>query len=224
MVQVRARWIVAAALVLCVTTLGAPPGASAADREQGQADLFQSLSLGSRKDPIQINADGLELDYKSSKITYHGSVQLTQGDVTLTSDRLTISYDPNAVKRGAGSAPPSKAAGAGDTARIREVVADGNVRIRQGERLAEGGRAVFDQATQTIVLSNGAVLHDGPNQVTGERVVVYLQEERSVVESGASAPRVKAVLFPGTQGEHGTTGEPEQTARGEEAKPPAPPR
>jgi lipopolysaccharide export system protein LptA len=219
MVRALSRSVAAGALVLCVAPWGAP-AVSAAGRESGQDDVFQSLSLGSRKDPIQINADALELDYKSSTITYHGSVQLTQGDVTLTSDRLTISYDPEAVKRGTASASARPREGTNDAARIREVVAEGNVRIRQRERLAEGGRAVFDQATQTIVLSNGAVLHDGPNKVTGERVVVYLQEERSVVESG-SGSRVQAVLFPGKQeGAHGVAGAPEQTARGEEAKPP----
>ena len=59
-----------------------------------------------------------------------------------------------------------------------------------------GRRAVFDQAKQTVVLSDGAVLHDGPNQVAGERVIVYLKEDRSVVESGSNS-RVKAVLYPG---------------------------
>ena len=85
-----------------------------------------------------------------------------------------------------------------DADRIKEIIAEGNVRIRQGTRLAEGRRAVFDQAKQTVVLSDGAVLHDGPNQVAGERVIVYLQEERSVVESGSNT-RVKAVLYPGKE-------------------------
>jgi lipopolysaccharide export system protein LptA len=52
------------------------------------------------------------------------------------------------------------------------------------------------------VLSDNAVLHDGPNQVAGERVIVYLQEERSVVESGSNT-RVKAVLYPGNKDEAG---------------------
>lgn len=165
--------------------------------------LFQSLSLGSGKGPVQIDSDGLELDYKTSNITYRGHVQVTQGDVTLNSDTLSIRYDPRAVKRttdsGAAGARPepagAKSPGA-DADRIKEIVAEGNVRIRQGTKLAEGRRAVFDQAKQTFTLSDGAVLHDGPNQVAGERVIVYLKEERSVVESG-SKTRVKAVLYPG---------------------------
>lgn len=169
------------------------PGANPAN------GLFQSLSLGSGKGPVHIDSDSLELDYKGSLVTYRGHVQVTQGDVTLTSDTLSISYDPRAVKRAPdAAATPGKAAGpAGpDADRIKEIVAEGNVRIRQGTRLAEGRRAVFDQAKQTFTLSDGAVLHDGPNQVAGERVIVYLKEERSVVESGSNT-RVKAVLYPG---------------------------
>lgn len=173
--------------------------------------LFQSLSLGSNKGPVQIDSDSLELDYKSSNVTYRGHVQVTQGDVTLTSDRLSISYDPEAVKRtdkpAAGAAKPAEgvvktAMPGGDADRIKEIIAEGNVRIRQGTKTAEGRRAVFDQAKQTFTLSEGAVLHDGPNQVAGERVIVYLKEERSVVESGSNT-RVKAVLYPGKDEEGG---------------------
>jgi lipopolysaccharide export system protein LptA len=183
------------ALVL-VLAAGAPGRAEEAAAAASAAPnaLFQSLSLGSGKGPVRIDSDTLELDYKSSNITYRGHVQVTQGDVTLNSDRLSISYDPAAVKTGAKTDEPGPSAAGAN--RIKQIVAEGNVRIRQGTRLAEGRRAVFDQAKQTVVLSDGAVLHEGPNQVAGERVIVYLQEERSVVESGSNS-RVKAVLYPG---------------------------
>lgn len=175
----------------------AKPAAAVANPTGG---LFQSLSLGSGKGPVRIDSDVLELDYKGSSIMYRGHVQVTQGDVTLTSDTLSISYDPRAVKRTTAQDPKAVDAsgpGAGtDAERIKEVVAEGNVRIRQGTKLAEGRRAIFDQAKQTFTLSDGAVLHDGPNQVAGERVIVYLKEERSVVESGTNT-RVKAILYPG---------------------------
>jgi lipopolysaccharide export system protein LptA len=166
--------------------------------------LFQSLSLGSNKGPVRIDSDSLELDYKSSNVTYRGHVEVTQGDVTLNSDRLSISYDPDAVKRTDKPADGTikTATPGGDADRIKEIIAEGNVRIRQGTKLAEGRRAVFDQAKQTFTLSEGAVLHDGPNQVAGERVIVYLKEERSVVESGSNT-RVKAVLYPGKEEDGG---------------------
>ncbi len=177
------------------------PSAAAAAAQPGS--LFQSLSLGSGKGPVRIDADSLELDYKTSNITYRGHVQVTQGDVTLDSDRLTITYDPAAVKRDNTGGTPAPKTGGTDADRIKQIIAEGNVRIRQGTRLAEGRRAVFDQAKQTFTLSDGAVLHEGPNQVAGERVIVYLKEERSVVESGSNT-RVKAVLYPGKDDKQAT--------------------
>ena len=80
---------------------------------------------------------------------------------------------------------------------MREIVAEGSVRIDQGPRWAVGGRAVFDQIHRTLVLTQDPVLHDGQNQVAGDRVIVFLDEDRSVVEGGQQ--RVKAVLVPDQQ-------------------------
>jgi lipopolysaccharide export system protein LptA len=186
---------------------GAPPD---------QMDFFQGLSLGSNKEPIHINSDSLVLDYKGSVLTYSGNVKVTQADVTLTSDQLAITYDRQAVQRSpapdstsspaaapavarspgvmpAPTASPAQRGGGAD--KIKEVVAEGHVRIQRGDRVAEGRRAVFDQVKQTIVLSDGAVLHEGANRVAGDRIIVYLQEQRSVVESGSNS-RVSAVFYP----------------------------
>lgn len=199
-------------LVLCSVVAANAEDAKPAGQSPAPNALFQSLSLGSGKGPVRIDSDSLELDYKGSLVTYKGHVEVVQGDVTLNSDRLSIRYDPSAVKRPdqpanasaspAPAASPGAAAAAKGANQIKEIVAEGNVRIRQGTRLAEGRRAVFDQAKQTVVLSDNAVLHDGPNQVAGERVIVYLQEERSVVESGSNT-RVKAVLYPGNKDDAG---------------------
>jgi lipopolysaccharide export system protein LptA len=77
---------------------------------------------------------------------------------------------------------------------LQTVVAEGDVHITQGNRIARGERAEFDETARTLVLSGGAVLLEGSNEVRGERVIVYLDEERSIVEGSNS--RVKAVLVP----------------------------
>lgn len=203
-------------IVAVILALSALPGLALAKEKAGKAganpagapdqmDFFQSLSLGSNKEPININSDSLELDYKGSVLTYAGNVKVTQGDVTLTSDKLTITYDRQAVQRSPApqaspdpqASPAARRAGTAgtDANKIKEVVAEGHVRIVRGDRIAEGRRAVFDQAQQTIVLSDNAVLHEGLNKVAGDRIVVYLREERSVVESGNNS-RVSAVFYP----------------------------
>ena len=77
-------------------------------------------------------------------------------------------------------------------------MAIGKVRIDNGTHWATGGRAVFEQGARTLVLTENPVLHDGANEVSGDRVTVFLDENRSVVEGGRK--RVKATVFPNKEG------------------------
>jgi len=159
--------------------IGATEGASALSGD----GLLARFALTADRGPVTITSESLEFEYRSGVLTYRGQVEVQQGDVVLRSDLLRLTLDLE------------------DPGHPREVVAEGNVRISKGERVATGGRAVFDQAAQTITLSDAAVLRDGPNEVSGERVVVYLEEERSVVEGGDT--RVRAKLFPPSSGDDG---------------------
>jgi lipopolysaccharide export system protein LptA len=158
-------------------TRSAPQGEGA---DAGRASLLDALSFSSKRDPISVSADTLDFDYRTRVLTYKGGVEVTQGDVKLQSQTLRVVLDDHAENR------------------VKEVVADGNVRVTKGPRWATGGRAEYDQAKQTVVLSNDAVVHDGSNEVSGDRIVVYLSENRSVVEGGNG--RVRAVLFPPQSG------------------------
>ena len=161
-------------------------------------------SLGKSKEPITVISDKLDYDYKANIVVYRGSVQVTQGDVKMVSDELTITLENDKQNDKTGAKPPADAAVSdppaaaapppNDTGKVKEIVAVGNVRIDQGTRWAVGGRATYEQQRRTLVLTENPVLHDGPNEVVGERVTVYLDENRSVVEGGQK--RVKAVFHP----------------------------
>jgi len=182
-------------------------GVAAADPPKG-GGLFDAGSFGNKKEPITITADTLEYDYKANVVVYRGEVVAIQGDTKVRSDTLTVtlasqkdSKDPKDSKESKDS-KDSKDAGARDAAdqnqRLQEVVAVGKVRIDNGTRWATGGRAVFEQGARTLVLTENPVLHDGANEVSGDRVTVFLDENRSVVEGGRK--RVKAMVFPDKDG------------------------
>ena len=128
-------------------------------------------------------------------VVYRGDVLTTQGDLKMRSDTLTVTFEhqgneaPTQGKTKIPDPPPSD-----QKQRLKQIVAVGNVRIDNGTRWATGGRAVFDQSQRTLVLTETPVIHDGSNEVAGDRVVVYLDENRSVVEGGRK--RVKAVFHP----------------------------
>jgi len=145
----------------------------------GPDSLLGGLSFTAGREPIAVSADALEFDYRSRVLKYTGGVVVTQGDMKLESKSLTVTLDEHADNR------------------VKEVVADGEVRLSKGTRWATGGHAVFDQGNNTVVLSDNAELHDGPNEVKGDRVKVFLNEQRSVVEGGKG--RVTAMLFPSQQ-------------------------
>lgn len=167
-------------LCLAVALAGGRAGAAEPAAPAGRLDgLLGSFSLGGDRGPVRVDADTMEFDYKAMVLSYRGNVVVTQAEVTLRSDTLRVVLNREGPQR------PS------------EVVAEGNVRIDAGERHASGGRAVFDDAKRTVTLSEDARLRDGPNEIDGERVVVYLDEERSVVEGGPE--RVRAVLYPPTE-------------------------
>jgi lipopolysaccharide export system protein LptA len=187
----------------------APPGPAGSQAPAPQSGgPFAFGSLGKSKEPITVISDRLDYDYKANVVVYRGTVEVTQGDVKMVSDVLTITLE-NANKNDKGNDkpgtkpttegtvpdPPAQAAPqATDTGKVKEMVATGNVRIDQGTRWAVGGRATYEQQQRTLVLTENPVLHDGPNEVVGERVTVYLDENRSVVEGGQK--RVKAVFHP----------------------------
>jgi lipopolysaccharide export system protein LptA len=177
------------ALVLssvCAGAQAAPQAPPAAPSTKGKAEsgFLGDLSLSSRNEPIVVRSNELEFDYQANKVIYRGQVNVKQGDLAIDCKELVVN-----LVRGTKE----------DSLELRDVTAVGDVIITQGERKATGGKAIFDQQKRQIVLLENPVLHDGPNEVTGERIVVYLDEGRSVVESSPQK-RVSAILYPGKGG------------------------
>ena len=105
----------------------------------------------------------------------------TQADAQLTSDQLRVNYFDKDFKQ------------------MKDMVADGNVRLSQGTRWATGKHGVMDQTKRTVVLTGSPVAHDGNDQITGCKITVYLDTSRSVVDCA------HAVLFPHTEASPGAS-------------------
>ena len=78
------------------------------------------------------------------------------------------------------------------------TVFTGNVRIITKDcRTGTAKRAEYYDAEQRVVLIGDARVWRDDNVVTGERITIYLAEDRSIVEGG----RVKGVFYPKNQDE-----------------------
>jgi lipopolysaccharide export system protein LptA len=147
-----------------------------------------------RDQPIHIVSDRLDAYSEKRMVVFSGSAVATQGARTIRSDRLTLYYKED--KKPAGRST-GEADGMGN---VERVEATGHVTITEGERVVTGESAVFDQDARKITMTGGAVMREGANVIRGDRIIVFLDENRGVVESTESG-RVTATIYPGEQQE-----------------------
>jgi lipopolysaccharide export system protein LptA len=141
-------------------------------KKKGAASAFEFNS----KDPIYITSDWMEFDQNKSTITYKGRVVTVQGDLTIRSETLTADYTP-------------------EMKQIKQIVAEGKVNATQGDRVATGDKAVFDDTAKTVTLTGNPIMRQGNNQVSGSRVIYFVEKNQAVAE-GDGKVRVQATIFP----------------------------
>ena len=140
-----------------------------------------------KKDPIYINSDWMEFDQTKNTITYKGRVVTTQGEMTLRSDTLTAEYTS-------------------DMKQIKQITAEGKVNATQGNRVATGEKAVFDDQAKTVTLTGSPIMRQGNNQISGSKVIYFVEQDRAVAE-GDGTVRVQATIFPEELGNKQDKGE-----------------
>lgn len=147
--------------------------------------------------PIHVTSDRLEVDNKAQIATFIGKVKATQGDVVITSDRLLVYYDRDekAAKPKKGEKPKGLMDEGG---KVRMVVAIGHVKIVQRDRVGVGQKATYWAGGRKILLEGKATVWRGKNVVSGDKITVFLDEDRSVVH-GAPGKRVTVTIVPGSK-------------------------
>jgi lipopolysaccharide export system protein LptA len=139
-------------------------------------------SPDNRNAPVTVDADQLENLQKEGLVVFTGNVVANQNSSTQYADRMEVYLDD---KRD----------------RIVRTVSTGNVRIITKDcRTGTAKRAEYYDAEQRVVLIGNARVWRDDNVVTGERITIFLAEDRSVVEGGQQE-RVKAVFYPKSQDE-----------------------
>ncbi len=157
-------------------------------------------------EPIHVVADRLEVDNKAQVANFIGAVKAVQGDVTITSDLLEVYYEresdepgkPTTTVKGKTQAPPPSQESEGlmdGGGQVRKVIAIGHVKLTQKDRLAVGQKATYWAGGRKILMEGQATVWRGPNQVSGEQITVFLDDDRAVVH-GTPGKRVAVTIVP----------------------------
>jgi lipopolysaccharide export system protein LptA len=126
--------------------------------------------------PIVVTAKTLLADNKNRVVVYKTGVVVTRGDLTLYADEVTIRF----TGPGPGGDTSDKTfSGPG---KIRTIEAAGGVKIVQDDKTATADKAVYNAATDEIVLTGKPRLWQGPNVLTGSSIAFNIAEDTVEVQ------------------------------------------
>ena len=172
------------ALALTTGLLLAGPASAASDGAMSEA--FKGFGSNAR-DPIQIEADSLEVLDKDRNAVFNGNVSVRQRDTVLKTLRLKVYYEGKATE---GLAQ----AGSGAGQQIRRFEAEGRVLISQKDQTVTGERGWFDMRAQTAQITGSVVLTQGRNVARGDRLTIDLKSGQYKLDN--SGGRVQLILEP----------------------------
>lgn len=113
---------------------------------------------GKAPPPMQIEAPASDWNLKTRNVRFTGGVVVTRGDVVMRCAELEVRY--------------------ADADTVDQAIARGDVVVEKGERRATGTEAVLTAADGRIVLTGEPTVTEGPNRLSGQRIELFLDDER----------------------------------------------
>lgn len=178
MTAYRDHLVRAGLLALAMLAAG---GAMAQQKQTGtMSNAFQGLGV-SGDEPIQFEAESLEVREQDRLAIFSGNVVVRQNQTVLKTAKLTVFYEGEA------------ASAAEQTAQqVRRLEAEGDVLVTSGNQTASGNRAVFDTKAKTIEVNGNVVLAQGDNVIRGPRLIIDVDSGQARMEGG----RVQMLIEP----------------------------
>ncbi len=130
-----------------------------------------------KKAPLTIKSDRMEVMEKQNIVVFSGHVVAQKKDLTIYADRLIVYYAKKDKHR-----------------KVQKIVAVGHVKIKKGDWIANAGKAVYFKDQERIVLEDNPQVWQGENTIRGDRIIYFINENRSVAESGPGH-KAEVVIF-----------------------------
>jgi lipopolysaccharide export system protein LptA len=148
-----------------------------------------------KSQPVTIDADQMESLKKEGLVIFTGNVIARQNHSVHYADRMEVYLDEKDEK-------------------VHRIISTGNVKIITKDcRTGTAGRAEYYEDEQKVLLIGNARVWQEDNIVTGERITMFLAEDRSVVQSGPQR-RVQAIFYPKTEDQKKKAGQAKEDGRG----------
>ena len=169
-----------AACAIAVALLWISPAAA-----QSFGGAFEGMRDSNQ--PIQIEADRLEVEDKKGTALLSGNVNVVQGTTILKAGTMRIYYFSDGDN-----------AGGGPNGNIKQIVATGNVAVRSGEQRATADSMVYDTRSQVVEMTGSVAISQGNDVITGCTLRVNIETSAAKLEPCKSGKkgRVRVLLTP----------------------------
>jgi lipopolysaccharide export system protein LptA len=166
--------VMAAAFVAFVCAIAAGGWAHA----QNFGGAFDGMANSS--EPIQIEANSLEVEDGKGTAVFSGKVEVVQGSTILNTSRLFVEYARDSSGR------------AGPGGNVNRIEASGGVAVRSRDQHATAQRAEVDMRTQIAKLTGDVAVSQGNNVIRG--CVVTLNMKTNNIDVKPCGGRVRVLI------------------------------
>jgi lipopolysaccharide export system protein LptA len=141
--------------------------------------------MSNSDEPIQIEADRLEVADKNGTAVFSGNVSVTQGSTLMRTKNLKVLYARDAKGK------------AGPGGNVKKIEASGGVAVQSNDQVASADKAIVDMDSQIASLSGNVSVSQGNNIIMGCLITIDMKTNNINVkpcgDSGGSG-RVKVLI------------------------------
>ena len=137
--------------------------------------LGGTAHAAAKENTTRISSEKMTHDANKNQVVFEGNVHVIRPGMEIWADVLTIALDSSDKK----TVSSDNALGAGG--KVEKIIAEKNVRIKQGNKNGTCGRATYFVSAGKIVMEHGPVLVDGDSRIRGRVINYFTQTGKSEV-------------------------------------------
>ena len=149
--------------------------------EEVSATRFISKDSGG---PLSIASKKMTFTNQNNTILFEGDVLLESNSMVIKAKMVEVVFTPT----------PGKEQGFVESVDKKKVLstitAMGDVRFIQGTRTILSDKVIYSKKEEKMIFTGSPIVHQGEDELKGERITVFIQEDRVIVEGG------EAILHP----------------------------
>ncbi len=162
-------------LIFCISLIILLVWPAASNGKDESTTRFISQDQGRA---LTITSSRMTLNNQTNTIVFEGDVTISQEAMTLKADVVDVAFNPTSEGK------DGLIGGAERKRSLSTITATGDIRFIQGVRTVYASKVVYYKQDEKMVFTGSPNIKEGRDELKGERITVYILEDRVVVEGG----------------------------------------